>query len=212
MVEEYVKYVGCVNNMRNIYTGVLSYSGDRNGNLPFYIRPSSGDGTLTVIASLWALPTMYYLVELPGDNPNTGNPWSMPGDRNNFTSYLRQHYPKCWDLLFCQAGDNSYYSRAYEGSRRYVSNYVGVFGPINHCKAAASKRDYQDNNPLQFNRPIRMGHDPDSTWLLYDIHWSGGWTAHSNDSKNLLFLDGSVMLTPREFWGNSYVYIDRYPE
>jgi prepilin-type N-terminal cleavage/methylation domain-containing protein len=216
MVEEHVKYVGCINNMRNIYGGVLSYSNDYNGRMPFYIRPSNSDGTLTVIASLWAFPAMKYLIDIPEINPYTGNPWSMPGDNGYFSRYMGQYENTAWDILFCQTGDNNYYSKAYEGDRTYVSNYVGYFGPVCHCPAVARNRDYQDNNPLNFNRPVRLGHDPGSTWLLGDIDWGLGggavWAPHIDHSKNILHLDGSVFLTPKEYWLNSYVWVDRFPE
>jgi prepilin-type N-terminal cleavage/methylation domain-containing protein len=215
MVEEYVNYADCVSNMRNIYGGLLAYSNDYNGDLPLYNGGSWY--VLTEVAMKWAYPAMKYLLEIPDINPYTGSPWSVPSDNGYFSRYLNQYHHDVQDILYCRAGDNSYYYKAYEGgSRTYVSNYVGYLSPLGYCYAVDSHRDYQSADPTQLNRPIRMGHDPAGTWLLSDIHWDKGggtfWAPHTDKSKNILHLDGSVFLTKPKYWRNSYVWVDRFPE
>jgi prepilin-type N-terminal cleavage/methylation domain-containing protein len=214
MVEEYVEYIGCVNNMRNLYAGLVGYATDRNGRMPYYWDEYDLVNNLTGTPMWWGYPATLYLInDFPDINPYKGVSWINPSHYADFGKYLQKNDRGISNLFFCQAGDNSYFAQAYEGKRRYISNYYGFFGPDGDISHAIGKnREYQSSSPTGFNRPITLGLDVAGTWLLADFNWGTSSTAHKNFSKNILHLDGSVNLTPYQFWKNGYVWLDKFPE
>jgi prepilin-type N-terminal cleavage/methylation domain-containing protein len=213
LVEEYAKYVECMNNMRNLYSGLASYATDRSGRMPYYWDEGDLVNNLDGTPMWWGYPAVRYLVEnFPEENPYKGAPWNNPYHWADFAKYLRQNHRGISNLFYCQAGDNGYFTGKYEGRRVYTSNYYGYFGPDNDISWAIGRnREYQSSSRTGFNRPITLGLDVNGTWLLSDFSWGKNVTAHKDKFKNILHLDGSVFLTAPQYWANHYVWLDRFP-